>query len=157
MKQKLVNIAYRGTPKHREVVQQAALDRGMKVKGLLDAALASYLGKSVPKTEQDSLPRSSENMLISEPLDPELTKLMEAARIARTVKNPIWQRRYRYMLEEIDFLAEVAELERSNGGADPTISPAPRIDYHTDSGKTGIIEIAGPKGARERNPRTPKS
>lgn len=45
MAEEIVTIGFRGTEEYRKMLQQAALDRGLKVQKLLEEAIAQYLGQ----------------------------------------------------------------------------------------------------------------
>lgn len=50
MAQEIVTIGFRGTEEYRKMLQQEALNRGLKVQRMLEEAIAHYVGK-VPASE----------------------------------------------------------------------------------------------------------
>ncbi|MEN6535063.1 MAG: hypothetical protein ABFD89_15465 [Bryobacteraceae bacterium] len=154
MDDKEVNIAFRGTPEYRQMLQEAALAMGLKVKGLIEAAVASYLGKSVPKSEQDFSSHSDENRLILVESDKELRKWMKAVQVARKVKDQRMRRLYASVFGQLTLVAEVAEIERTRGDSDSssTVGASPGIGNHKKFRKADAKEPGRPAGEGEGNP-----
>jgi hypothetical protein len=48
MAQEIVTIGFRGTEDYRRMLQQEALNRGLKVQKMLEEAVAHYVGQAIP-------------------------------------------------------------------------------------------------------------
>jgi hypothetical protein len=49
MAEEIVTIGFRGTEDYRKMLQQEALNRGLKVQKMLEEAIAHYLGLEIPQ------------------------------------------------------------------------------------------------------------
>ena len=76
MAEEIVTIGFRGTEEYRKMLQQEALNRGLKVQKLLEEALAHYVGQAPTPETAASKAESSDSVFGR--LTPEERRWLEA-------------------------------------------------------------------------------
>ena len=120
-----VNINFRGTSKYREKLQRAALDRGIKVQGLLERAVDEYLstdrrlsldlaeGNVLSHANGDILPRSG-----AEVTGLEGEFLSECLAVYRSTFGNALRENVKWFRVGMDAVAKLEALERAGERGD---------------------------------------
>ena len=112
MPEKERNINFRGSEEYREYLQREALNRKVKVQGLIEAALSAYLSASAASPVENSTPPSPDcDNLPQSDFSPEISKWVQ--KLVRVLKSPQFAPAIQQNLDA--FLLGVEAIEQLQG------------------------------------------